>query len=279
MQYELLEDGYDDEFSVAPSKPKVSTYKMVVASFLVSAGVASVAWTSGNTPFTTSLATSDRISNVQPSADTEPTSDCPDCSSHVPPAVLGSPAKMDTHMRSTPSLFKLSSKKVSCDACDSLGDSACLDLLQSALNSLDDTEKLPLEKNMLAHKYSCGASLSDDSCLSYLDGKISTLTNDDQLTLLTEACYDGTLAVDAPEVTEEPESDEEPAQADPSAQKQPAPSDSDPQTLPAPNDSAPQMQPAPTDSTQQMQPAPNTDAGVAPTDAAPPAKAHKSRAH
>jgi len=139
----------------------------------------------------------DRIENVQPSSNTESSEDCPDCASHTPPALTSSPA----------TFFRLSSKKVTCDACDSLGDADCLSLLQSALDSVDDlTEKLALEKEILSHKYSCGSSLSDDSCLSYLDGKMGTLTNDEQLSLLTEACSAGNLPVDAPpaaEVTEE----------------------------------------------------------------------------
>jgi len=106
-------------------------------------------------------------------------------------------------------LFK-QSKKETCDACNNLEDADCLNLLKISFSSIDDlTEKLTLEKEILSHKYSCGASLSDESCLSYLDEKMGTLSNDDQLSLLTKVCYSGSLYVEVPASIPEESRDED----------------------------------------------------------------------
>lgn len=125
---------------------------------------------------------------------------------------------------------------------------------------------------------------------------MKTLSNDDELTLLTQACFDGTLAVEAPASDEKPNespedqenseiSETRPAPVDSAPLMQPAPTDIVPQTQPflSPTDSETQTQsettsessvtqPAPTDSTSEMQPPPETqsapidDSSFAPAD-------------
>lgn len=91
---------------------------------------------------------------------------------------------------------KLSSRTVSCDACGGLDDDGCLAFLRSAMESLTDSERLPLVKNILSHKYSCSHEYSDDSCLAYLEKQMNALSNEEQLYLLAEKCSSGSMPVD-----------------------------------------------------------------------------------
>lgn len=80
-----------------------------------------------------------------------------------------------------------------CGACAGVDHEECMRVLTAAFVKLEDADKLTLEKEIFKGKYSCGSSLSEDHCLSYLDGKFGVMSDTEKFSVLLETCNDGTL--------------------------------------------------------------------------------------
>jgi len=81
-----------------------------------------------------------------------------------------------------------------CDACDNMKDSKCLALLDAAVDTLSDTDRISFEKAVVDTDHTVEGCPSW-TCLNDLDTMAAALSDTDRLSLYTAACADGTLDV------------------------------------------------------------------------------------